>query len=103
MLVNKINEIVNKIVNKIAKNLIKIARKRRSVIDTKLLHQRLEHSEIDRIIYLQNAVEDIEISEIDELSKKVCRICIKIKKTKLQQHITAIRFKELLKHVYMNY
>ena len=34
MLVNKINEIVNKIV----KNFIKIARKRRSVINAKLLH-----------------------------------------------------------------
>ena len=80
MLVNEINEIANKI----AKNSIKITRKRRSVIDMKLLHQRLEHSEIDRITYLQNAVEDIEISEIDELLKKICRICIKIKKTKLQ-------------------
>src|SRR6266480_3436234 len=98
-----VNKIANKIVNKITKNLIKIVKKRKSVIDTKLLHQRLEHSEIDRIIYLQNAVEDIEISEIDELQKKICRICIKIKKTKLQQHITAIRFKESLKHVYINY
>ena len=59
------------------------------IVSVKTLHQRLDYSEKRRLIQMKNTVKNLKIINMkDLLNLKNCRICMKIKKMKLQQHLT---------------
>ena len=51
----------------------------------KILHQKLNHLRKKKLIQMKNTAENFKIIDMKNLSKN-CRICMKIKKMKLQQH-----------------
>ena len=59
------------------------------IISIKTLHQKLDYSKKRRLIQMKNNVEDFEIIDMKDFSND-CRICIKIKKIKLQRHSVVI-------------
>jgi len=59
------------------------------IISIKILHQKLDHSEKKRLIQIKNTAENLKIIDMKDFSKN-CRICMKIKKMKLQQHSITI-------------
>ena len=54
-----------------------------NVVSADILHQKLRHPEVDWLTYLQNAVQDMEITGIEELPED-CEMCKKAKMMKLQ-------------------
>ena len=71
------------------------------IVSAKTLHQRLGHPGKRRLIQVKNTAEDLKIIDMKDLPKN-CRICMKIKKTKLQRHLTMIQASESLEQVHMN-
>ena len=71
------------------------------VISARTLHWRLGHPEKRRLIQVKNTAEDLEIIDMKDLLKN-CRICIKIKKMKLQWHSAVIWASQSLEWVHMN-
>jgi hypothetical protein len=59
------------------------------IISIKILYQRFDYSEKRRLIQIKNNVENLEIIDMKNLSNN-CRICIKIKKIKLQKYLAVI-------------
>ena len=71
------------------------------IISIKTLHQKLDYSEKKKLIQMKNNIKNLEIIDMKNLLKN-CKICIKIKKTKLQQYSAMIWTSQLLKQIHMN-
>ena len=85
-------------INKLAKINVEMIKK---VTEIGLIHQRLGHLSLGRLIWVQKSVHNIEIQGGD--FPKDCNICICIKKTKLQNHSAVTRASKPLDQIYINF